>query len=94
MTDSSENERKLPPVNSSSRTTTPAGDKQTNHWTKQAPIPPIQTTDDEIPSPRPQSPNVEQIAQHNPPPKINKKRNIGKKSNLLFLNFYFFSIEI
>ena len=37
------------------------------------------TTGDDIPSPRPQSPNVEQIAERNPP----SKTNIKKKEQII-----------
>lgn len=79
----SENEKlpklKSPRNPSGSQRATPTGDKQTNQWTKQIPIPPIQTTDDEIQSSRPQSPNVEQIAERNPPVFNNKKKKDPKR---------------
>jgi hypothetical protein len=79
------NSSKLPHINSSSQSTTPTEDKQTTNWTKEVHIPPVQTTDDEIPLSRPQSPNVEQIIERNT---INKKRKTGRKYILLeFLVF-------
>ncbi len=72
-------------MNSSSQRTTPTGDKQTISWTKQAHIPPLQTTDDESPTARPQSPNVEQITERNQHSSTNKKRKTGRKSNPIFI---------
>jgi hypothetical protein len=81
-TTDSENERsKLPPVNS-------IEDNQTSDRTKQAPIPPLQTTDDDIPSFRPQSPTAEQIASHYQTPKTNikKKNNIDQYVEVIVQN--------
>ena len=83
------NSSRLPPVNLSSRPTTPTEDKQTTHWSKKVPVEPLQMTDDEIPSPRPQSPNVEQIAERNQISSQNKNRNTSKKIFTLS-NFSFF----
>jgi len=82
------NNSKLPHVNSSSQSTTPTGDKQTTNWTKQVKIAPLQTTDDENPLSRPQSPNVQQIAEHNQLSATNKKRKTGRKFFFLII-FYF-----
>jgi len=80
------NNSKLPHINSSSQSTTPTEDKQTTNLIKQIHIPSLQTTDDEIPLSRPQSPNVEQIAERNT---SNKKRKTGRK--YILLEFLLFS---
>jgi hypothetical protein len=78
---------------SSSHPTTGSEDEQASHWTKTIMIPSIHLTDDEISSsredqPRPQSPNVDQIAERNQisSPLIKtastgKKRSIAGKKN-------------
>ncbi|CAF3956697.1 unnamed protein product [Rotaria sp. Silwood2] len=66
---------------SSSETTTPRENNQTSQWTKQVLVPPIQLTDDETLLSRPQSPNVEQIAEHNQSLAKNKKRNSNEQKN-------------
>ncbi|CAF0848400.1 unnamed protein product [Rotaria sp. Silwood1] len=63
---------------SSSETTTPRENNQTSQWTK-ALVPPIQVTDDETPLSRPQSPNPQQIAEHNRISAKNKKRNTNEQ---------------
>ena len=72
----SDNERKVPKLSnlhSSSEASTPRNGHQTNAWTKKVPIPPLQTTDDDARMSRPQSPNVEQIAERNQHSSSNKK---------------------
>jgi len=86
---------------SSSHATSPSEDDRPTHWTKQILIPSIHLTDDEILSsredqPRPKSPNVEQIAERNPPvpsPPITTAKKRGKQRKrqdfiliILFLN--------
>ncbi|CAF3352469.1 unnamed protein product [Rotaria sp. Silwood1] len=93
------NKQKIPRSNrsemqqlASSRTSTQSDEERQTHWTKQILVPSIPLTDDDAGSPReeqprPQSPNVEQIAERNQPPTPPititsvKKRNIadGKK---------------
>jgi hypothetical protein len=80
------NNSKLPRIHSPSPSTTPTNVDQTNVWTKQVDIPPLQTTEDELPTSRPQSPNVEQIAERNP---INKKRTISKNKFNYKSSFFF-----
>lgn len=69
-----------------SGTTTPSDDGSKPHWTKQVLVPTINLVEDESQSPRkeqsrPQSPNVEQIAERNqpstPPPASSASK--GKK---------------
>ena len=77
----SDNEPKvpiLPRLHSSSEASTPRNDQQTNVWTKQAPVPPLSTTDDNTRASRPQSPNVEQIAERNQNSSNSKKRTTSK----------------
>ena len=58
---------------SSSHATTASEDEQTNHWSKKILVPSIHLSDDDFSTPRedqprPQSPNVDQIAERNPAP--------------------------
>lgn len=75
LTDS-DNERKVPKLtrlHSSSEASTPRNDQQSKTWIKKVPIPPLQTTNDDIRASRPQSPNVEQIAERNQHSSSSKK---------------------
>ena len=75
-------------VLSSSHPTTASEDEQGTHWSKKIPVPSIHLTDDDLAStpredqPRPQSPNVEQLAMRNPvstSSSTKKTSGIGKK---------------
>ncbi|CAF3514311.1 unnamed protein product [Rotaria socialis] len=63
----------------SSARTTPRENNQTSQATQQIHIPPLQLTDDDVPSSRPQSPNVVQLAEHNIITPKTRKRNEQKK---------------
>ena len=74
------------PEISSSQASTPSEDTRKMHWTKKVPIPSIHLTDDEARSShedqhRPQSPNVEQIAERNqkPSPPLISTSTVKKK---------------
>lgn len=84
---------------SSSHASTASEDEQGTHWTRKLPVPSIHLTDDDLAStpredqPRPQSPNVEQLAIRNPvstssstkktSTDMGKKRNDGGKQKRL-----------
>ena len=63
----------MPHISSPSPSTTPTNEHQPNAWTK-APVPQLPTTEDDTPRSRPQSPNVEQIAERNQHSSGSKKR--------------------
>ncbi|CAF2039831.1 unnamed protein product [Rotaria magnacalcarata] len=63
----------------SSTVTTSSENNQTSQATKQIHIPPLQLTDDDASSSRPQSPNVVQLAEHNPIAPKTRKQNTNEQ---------------
>lgn len=72
------NASKLPLIHSSSGSATPTNDNLASAWTKKASVPPVETTEDERQLSRPQSPNVEQIAERNQLLSTKKKQIISE----------------
>ncbi|CAF4626772.1 unnamed protein product, partial [Rotaria magnacalcarata] len=57
--------------------------------TKQIHIPPLQLTDDDASSSRPQSPNVVQLAEHNPIAPKTRKQNTSKINKTFYLYLFY-----